>query len=159
MNMCRKCRKWLKDNDGYMSKQDKVVKQAECQIHPRMDNWRVLRTVKTLIAWGLEGEGHKITVGAPGCGTTRVVICLGDGWIHLRNAKLQLYDYEVPFLELLEAEGMIESKECSRDVFGVDPAAVRVTMKGFAWVKEEQLRKEAKAQEDLVVEFEKAQIS
>lgn len=155
MNMCRKCRKGQQEMGGYLSKADKVVKQAECQIHPRMDNWRVLRTVKTLIAWGLDGEGSKITVGIG----TKVVVGLGDGWIHLRNAKLKLWDYEVPFLKLLEDEGMIESRECQRDVFGVDPEAVRVTMKGFAWVKEEQLRKEARDSEDLIVEFEKAQIS
>lgn len=155
MKMCRKCHTGQKKQGGYLGTVE-IVKQEECSIHPRMENWRVFRTVKTLIVWGLEPAGMKITVGAPGYSPTKVVISLGDGWVHLRNAKLQLFDYEVPFIELLLKEGMIEKRECRRGLLDADPAAVRVTMKGHTWVRERQLEDEAKKRVQGQVEFEKA---
>lgn len=157
MKMCRKCHKWMKDNKGYLNGQEEIVAQEDCSVHPRMDNWRVARTVKTLVAWGMEAAGHKITVGSPSMmSTQRVVISLGDGWVHERNAYLQLFDYERPFVELLISEGMIERKECERGVFDVDPRALRVTMKGHVWLKELQLREEAKKKIDAEISRERS---
>lgn len=155
MKMCRRCRKGQKEQGGYL-RGTKIVRQTECSIHPRMDNWRVARTVKTLIAWGLDGKGSTIAVGASGnLHVQRVVVGLGNGWIHLRNAKLKLFDYEVPFLDLLLKEGMIERRECKRGLLEVSPIAVRVTMRGHTWIKELELRHEAEQKVDVHVEQEK----
>ena len=143
MKMCRKCHKWAKDNDGYLNGHEEIVQQGDCSVHPRIDNWRVARTVKALTAWGMEAAGHKIVVGSPDTGSSRVVISCGDGWVHERNAYLQLFDYEVPFIDLLIEEGMIERRECKRGIDHVKPQALRVTMKGHVWLKELELRKEA----------------
>lgn len=156
MKMCRKCHRWMKDNDGYLNGQEEIVHQEDCQVHPRMDNWRVARTVKALVAWGMEAAGHTIVVGSPDRGTSRVVISCGDGWVHERNAYLQLFDYERPFVELLLKEGMIERRECKRGVFEVDPKAIRVTMKGHVWLKELQLREEAEKKIEAEIERERA---
>jgi hypothetical protein len=157
MKMCKKCHKWMKDNEGYLNGQEEIVKQEDCQVHPRMDNWRVARTVKALVAWGMEAAGHKISVGHPDtCQVSRVVISLGDGWVHERNAYLQLFDYERPFVELLIAEGMIERQECVRYIDGVEPRALRVTMRGHVWLKELQLREEAEKKVKAQIDRERA---
>lgn len=157
MKMCRRCHKWHKDNKGYLNGQEEIVRQADCQVHPRLDNWRVQRTLKTLMAWGLDREGHTIKVGSPGSyGVQTVVINVGDGWIHERNAYLQLFDYERPFVDLLLSEGLIERRECVRFVGHVDPRAIRVTTKGVVWIKEIQLVGEAKRQLDEKIATERA---
>jgi len=156
MKMCRKCHKWMKDNEGYLNGQEEIVRQEDCSVHPTMDNWRVARTVKTLTVWGMEAAGHTIKVGASGYGVTTVVISCGDGWVHERNAYLQLFDYERPFVELLLKEGMIERRECVRLIGDVEPRALRVTMKGSVWLKELELRIEAKKKLEEKIAIERA---
>jgi hypothetical protein len=104
----------------------------------------------------MEADGHTIVVGSPNCGTARVVISCGDGWVHERNAYLQLFDYERPFVELLIKEGIVERRECKRFIDHVEPRALRVTMKGHVWLKELQLRKEAEKQIEEKIATERA---
>lgn len=151
MKMCRKCRKVHKDNGWYVSNDDKVSTQAECQLHPRLDNWRVARTLKTLVVWGMD-DGYQVTVDRG----QKVVVNIGDGWIHERSAFLKLFDYEHPYVDLLVAEGLLERRECARSIESVQPKSVRVTMKGSTWLKEIQLRKEAEKKLDEKIAVERA---
>ena len=151
MKMCRKCRKAHKDNGWYIGSGDEVSTQAECQIHPRLDNWRVARTLKTLTVWGMD-DGYQVTVGRG----QKIVVNVGDGWIHERTAFLKLFDYEHPYVDLLVAEGLAERRECVRGVASVQPKSVRVTMKGSTWLKEIQLRKEAEKKLEEKVALERA---
>lgn len=143
MKMCRKCLKWMKNNRGYLNGQEKIVRQNECNIHPKMDNIRVIRTAKTLLALGLEPRGHKILVAnQQSMSPQRVTISLGSGWIHEKNVYMQLFDYERPFVELLIREGIIE-RGCQKDeLLDSDVAAIRITRQGYEWVNEKQLELE-----------------
>ena len=145
MKMCRRCRRGQKERGGYLSGNEQIVKQAECSIHPRLDNWRVLRTLGFFEAMSLEADGH-VHSHAKG---VRMVIT--DGWTHLRTAKAVLFDYEVPFIELLLENVYLEHKENDGD-----PGRVRPTMRGKAWLRERQLEIEAEKKVREQVEAEKA---
>lgn len=151
MKMCRRCLKAHKDNGWYLSGQEERVRQNDCQLHPRLDNWRVARTLKTLTVWGMD-DGYQVVIGRG----QKVVVNIGEGWIHERCAFLKLFDYEHPFVDLLVTEGMLERRECVRGFGSVQPKSVRVTMKGATWLKEIQLRKEAEKKLDEKIALERA---
>jgi len=151
MKMCRRCHSAHKKNGWYLNGQEEIVKQDDCSIHPSLDNWRVQRTLRTLMVWGAD-DGYEISVDRG----QKMVVGLEDGWIHLRTAFLKLFDYERPFVDILIKEGMLEQRECIRGVNGVQPKSVRVTMRGTVWLKEIQLRKEAEKQLEDKIEIERA---
>jgi len=151
MKMCQKCHKKHKENGWYISYADERSTVDECQVHPRLDNWRVQRTLRTLQVWGVD-DGLQITVGRG----QKVTVNVGDGWIHERTAFLKLYDYEHPFVDLLVKEDLLERRGCVRTIGQVEPQAVRVTMKGHVWLKELQLRKEAEKQLEEKIAVERA---
>lgn len=151
MKMCRRCHSLHKKNGWYLNRQEEIVKQDDCSIHPKLDNWRVQRTLRTLQVWGAD-DGYEITVDRG----QRMVVNIGDGWIHERTAFLKLFDYERPFVDLLVSEGMLERRECVRGIGDVQPRSVRVTMRGAVWLKELQLREEAKKQIEDKIATERA---
>lgn len=151
MKMCRKCHAAHKKGKWYLNGQEEIVKQDECSVHPILDNWRVQRTLRTLQVWGAD-DGYQVAVDR-GC---KMTVNVGDGWIHERTAFLKLFDYERPFVDLLVREGMLERRECIRGINGVQPQSIRVTMRGTVWLKEIQLRKEAKKQLEDKIATERA---
>ena len=151
MDMCQKCHSAHKENGWYLGGNDKLVTQDECQVHPVQHNWRVQRTLNTLQVWGAD-DHYTVSVDR-GC---KVEVSLEDGWIHLRNAFLKLFDYERPFVDLLLKEGLLETQDCVRTIGAVQPRSVRVTMKGSVWLKELQLRKEAKKELEAKIATERA---
>ncbi len=132
MKMCRKCYKYLKDTRGYFSGDEQMVKQADCLIHPRLSNRRVAKCLGFFEAMVLERDGFRHNC----CRGVRMVI--EDGWTSLRAAKAVLFDYEAPFIDLLLKERFLEFTP-----YDGDPARVRPTLKGKAWLRKMQLELEA----------------
>lgn len=123
MKMCRSCYDLQKASGGYISPDDKRIDDAkECMIHPTLDNWRVLRTLKTIKCWTLEHEGYRHP-NAKG-----VNLVLEDGKIHRRTAQAILFDYEAPFIDLLVNQGyLIQHDET--------PISVSITRKGDDFIR------------------------
>lgn len=76
----------------------KTKKATECVFHPSMDNWRVRRTLRTILSWSLNGDGYI----HPHFRLTKMTRA-GD-WVHRRTAEAVLFDYEKPYLDLLIRE-------------------------------------------------------
>lgn len=123
MKMCKSCHSGQVGSGGYIGPEDVAVSDAkECQIHPTLDNWRTLRTMKAIKAWSLEGEGYR----HPNCRGVNLTLC--GGHVHRRTAEAILFDYEKPMIDLLVHEGMLKIHE------GI-PTTLTVTKKGDDWLR------------------------
>ena len=102
-NICPGCLKNHKENNWYISPGDvKIETPAGCDFHPVMNNWRVFRTLKTIKSWSLEPGGycHKHLSG--------VIMTYGGGHVDITVAQKILFDYEIPFIELLVKDGYLQ---------------------------------------------------
>ena len=135
--MCKGCVKVMKDNTNWYQNSYHVVGVDDCLMHPVMTNWRVVRTLKTLRGWSLDPAETAIAVGAPWRGTTRVVMHVGGGHIHERNAYLSLFDYERTFVELLIKEGYIKRHDGT-------PKTLTVNANGDELIRKDLAEAEAK---------------
>lgn len=101
--VCRACLQTSKDKKWYPFSSPKLVPQEECSFHPVLTNWRVVRTLKTIRSWSLEGAGATVALTA----TCKMPVNMGGGHVHERTARAKLFDYEGPFLDLLVQEGLL----------------------------------------------------
>lgn len=108
--ICKECRDRHVENKWYLSPDDKLVEIEACRFHPRLDNWRVVRTLRTLKYWSLCGEGWKHKH-APMFRMT-----LAFQRVHRRTAEMILFDYEKPFIDLLIEKGYLEEESDFDDV-------------------------------------------
>lgn len=144
--MCRKCVKTMKANPDWYQCDYRIVAidSGECQAHPVITNSRVVRTLKTLRAWSLDPAGARMAVGAPGRGTTRVVMHTGGGHIHERNAYLSLFDYERPFVDLLVSLGYVSRHKGTRSIEETTPTTLTVNKSGDELIRQSLLLAEVK---------------
>jgi hypothetical protein len=104
--MCEKCFKNHKKNGWYIGFSDKKIKdEKKCDYHPVLSNWRVTRTLRSLIYWSKCGENYRHPH------ATGMRLCLSFGRIHRGTAEAILYDYESPFIDLLIEAKYLEQEE------------------------------------------------
>lgn len=100
---------------------DHVDNEVDCTVHPRMDNWRLQRTLRALKWWSMEDEGYT----HPNCNIRP--LNQGDGWLHRRVVTSILFEYEIPYLEMLYEHGAFVRKECERDIMDTIPEMIKLT--------------------------------
>ena len=106
MSMCKDCFQAHKKGGWYISHEDDIVKDvAKCDLHPVLTNWRVARTLRSIIYWSKCGENYR----HPHAKGVR--LCLSFGRVHRRTAEAILFDYEKPFIDLLIKAGYVEQEE------------------------------------------------
>jgi hypothetical protein len=124
MKLCNTCMLKHKENNWYIGSEDTVIDNVrECEAHPTMSNSRVLRTLKTIKTFSLEAAGYI----HPNC-KIRPMTYEG-GLVHKRCLLAVLFDYEVPFVELLIEQGCLKQRE------GV-PTLLQVTESGDCFISE-----------------------
>lgn len=101
--LCPKCWKAHKDGGWYMSSEyARTANVPDCNLHPTLTSYRVVRTLKSLRLWSLNGEGYS----HPNCKGVRLT--LTSGYIHRRTAEAILFDYEKAFIDLLIEENYLK---------------------------------------------------
>ena len=147
MKMCKECHDRHVANGWYISADDdEIVDSPEnCLCHPVLTNWKVARTLGFFVAGSLEPAGYR-HAHCPGVRWT-----LEDGWVHLRTSKAILFDYEVIFIDLLIEQGFLEYKP-----YDGEPARVRPTLAGSAWLRKRELDREAAKKVDQKLDAELA---
>jgi hypothetical protein len=104
--LCPKCWKAHKDGGWYMSSDYKrTANVPDCMFHPSLTSWRVVRTLKSLKLWSLQGEGYS----HPNVRGVRMTLI--GGYVQRRTAEAVLFDYEKPFIDLLIEEGYLRQHE------------------------------------------------
>ncbi|MCA1811493.1 MAG: hypothetical protein LC623_05725 [Halobacteriales archaeon] len=94
----------------------------ECGFHPRLDNWRLYRTLATVQHFSQQPEGWKDRR-AP------TAITLEAGLVHRRNLECIVFDYEKALLDYALEQGLIEQTD-HRNTERVLPRSVRLSAKG-----------------------------
>lgn len=110
MKICTACKKAHKENGWYLTFDLQITPKDQCDYHPVLTNWRVVRTLKTLKYWSRCGEDYRHPH-IPG-----VRMCLSFQRVHRRTAEAVLFDYEKPFIDLLIEKGYLEQEENFDDV-------------------------------------------
>lgn len=124
LKFCGPCHEHAKKEKHYLNGQEVIVSTPEeCSVHPRIDNWRVMRTLKTVHYFGSQPAGFRDRR-AP------TPITQPGGWVHRRNLEVIVFDYEKPFIDLLVKEGLLEEVDVERHLTHVLPRSVRLTAKG-----------------------------
>ncbi len=101
--LCPKCWKAHKDGGWYMSSEySRTANVPDCDLHPTLTSWRVVRTLKSLRLWSLNGEGYC----HPNFKAVRLTLTAGR--IHRRTAEAILFDYEKAFIDLLIEENYLK---------------------------------------------------
>lgn len=127
---CQSCYGGQKAQGGYLGFGDVPgTSEADCLIHPRLDNWRLVRTLRTIQHFSAQPEGWTDRR----CPTP---ITREAGWVHRRNLEVIIFDYEVPFIEFAIREGLLEQTETVRTFAQVFPRSVRLTAKGDDFVRQ-----------------------
>lgn len=144
MALCDGCLKAHKENGWYLSDEEKKppVSESACDLHPRLENWRVVRTMKTLKYFSMCGENYRHSH-CPG-----VRLTLSFGRVHRRTAEAILFDYEQPFIDLLIRNGFLEQEEefdGVKRVLRVLPGSDAYLQKGLGPEKYEFFKKELMA--------------
>lgn len=145
MKFCEDC--WLlhKSKGWYIGAGDEQgADERECEAHPRLDNMRLIRTLKTLKVWSLEIEGYSVAL-TPTC---KMPVNLGAGHVHERTAKAKMFDYETPFVDFLVKHGYVARHAGT-------PKTLTVTAKGDELLRQSQLEQEAKGRVGRTADYKK----
>jgi len=116
--MCEGCTVIAQERGYYISTTSDELNVAveECGVHPTLSNPRVWRMMNTLRSFMSEPPGFRPT-------RIPTTMTFEGGWVHLRNLKLILFDYERPFFQVGVNHGLIEKNDET-------PVTIRLTDRG-----------------------------
>jgi len=132
-NVCPSCFEYLKAvapaNYPNIVKCDNA---RDCVFHPTLDNWRTRRTLRTILAWSLNGEGYTHP------NFKLAAMTREQGWVHRRTAEAVLFDYEKPYLDLLIREKALKVADHGQG------AILKLTPKGHKLIRQWAEEKDTK---------------
>lgn len=126
MKLCPACMALHKANKWYLSPScdHETNNIAECDAHPRIDNPRLLRTLKTIKYFCEQPVGYT----HPSCRIRPMTY--EDKSIHRRCLEAVLFDYEKQFIEFLLQNEYIRQFDGHRNPVEATPRLIQMTHVG-----------------------------